>query len=107
MLFFAFVIEPGFNSAIYRAPPADSGSDITFADTNLDLSRVNQLVFLFKGCNDCVMAFTDGPHTNGNGYEIVNGGWANTYSILRYVYMWRVADKYKNRYFGIYHLKLY
>ena len=70
---------------MYCPPPQDSGNDIAFVDTGIDISGVNHLMFLFKGCHDCMMAFTDGPHTDGIGYEMVNGGWSNQHSILRYI----------------------
>ena len=83
LLFVSFVIEPGFESAMYCPPPADSGEKLTYTDTGIDLAVVNHLMFLFKGCDNCMMVFTDGPHTDGIGYEMVNGGWKNTQSTLR------------------------
>ena len=83
MSFFASIILTEMKAAIYRPPPWDIGQYSDYVDANVDLTGKNELLLMFKGCHDAIMAFTDGPFTGGVGYEIVIGGWSNGKSIVR------------------------
>ena len=85
VMFLFNALSLDFDSAMHCPPPADSGELVTYMDTDMDLTRLNHIMFLFRGCQDSAMVFTDGPHADGIGYELVIGGWENQGSLIRYV----------------------
>lgn len=68
----------------------DSGEQTMYQQI-LDVSKVNQVTFKVKACNDAHVALSTTTTTDSQTYEIVLGGWNNTKSVVRFVLLFEFA----------------